>query len=221
MCSGLLLLCSRFFPSFAPCGCSGRENWAFDSKRAHVIPNKDRLGPCGNQSGQDGSLRVFVSNYEASLDSKGRVSVPAPFRHALEGGTRIYLWPASDGSPCLEGGGDELMELYQQTLSRMSPNAPERRVLMHRIVTKSADLKLDETGRIKIPDSHLAMAGIRKDMIFAGAMDRFHIWDPERFAAFDAQMDGMLGDVQGAIEGPFKAALAAGGVRGIVGGREA
>ena len=54
---------------------------------------------------------MFVSSYETSLDSKGRVSVPAPFRHALEGGARIFLYPALDGSLCLEGGGDALMRV--------------------------------------------------------------------------------------------------------------
>lgn len=163
---------------------------------------------------------MFVSTYEASLDSKGRVSVPAPFRHALEGGTRLYLWPASDGSPCLEGGGEQLMLTYRQTLSRMSPNSKARRVLMHRIVSKSADLKIDDTGRIKIPEPHLAAAGISKDLVFVGSMDRFHVWEPERYAAFDAEMDGLLDEVQEAINEPFQAALASGGILGLVGGEE-
>lgn len=163
---------------------------------------------------------MFVSTYETSLDSKGRVSVPAPFRHALNGGTRLFLWPASDGSACLEGGGEALMASYHQTLSRMSPNNKARRVLMHRIVSKAADLKIDETGRIKIPESHLAMAGIEKDLIFVGAMDRFHIWSPTQYAAFDAEMDGLLDDVQDAIEAPFNDALASGGIFGLVRGED-
>ena len=163
---------------------------------------------------------MFVSSYETSLDSKGRVSVPAPFRHALEGGTRLYLWPASDGSPCLEGGGEALMAAYRQTLARMSPNSKARRVLMHRIGSKAADLKIDDTGRIKIPETHLTAAGITKDLVFVGSMDRLHIWAPDRYAAFDAEMDGMLPDVQEAIEAPFQAALASGGILGIVGGED-
>ncbi|MEL6723845.1 MAG: division/cell wall cluster transcriptional repressor MraZ [Pseudomonadota bacterium] len=159
---------------------------------------------------------MFVSTFETSLDSKGRVSVPAPFRHALEGGVRIFLYPALDGSPCLEGGGDALMQQNQATLLRMSPTSTARKVFLNRTVSKAVELKLDDTGRIKIPENHLAMAGVGKDLVFVGAMDRFYIWEPARYAAFDAEMEAQLDDVQTDFEGSFNAALATGGIRGIV-----
>ena len=161
---------------------------------------------------------MFVSTYETSLDAKGRVSVPASFRHALGGGARVFLWPASDGSACLEGGGEQLMITYRQTLARMSPNDPARRAFMHAIFTRAADMKIDDNGRITIPVPLLATAGIEKKLIFAGSLDRFHVWEPTRYTAFDAQMNGQLQDSQDAIEAPFQAALAAGGIIGLVGG---
>lgn len=160
---------------------------------------------------------MFVSTFETSLDTKGRVSVPAPFRHALGGGTRIFLYPALDGSPCLEGGGDALMLQNQQTLSRMSPNSTARKVFLNRTVSKAVELKLDDTGRIKIPEKHLLMAGVAKDLVFVGAMDRFYVWEPERYAAFDAEMESQLDDVQNDFEGSFNAVIATGGIRGVVG----
>ncbi len=160
---------------------------------------------------------MFVSTFETSLDTKGRVSVPAPFRHALAGGVRIFLYPALDGSPCLEGGGDALMMQNQQTLSRMSPNSTARKVFLNRTVSKAVELKLDDTGRIKIPEKHLALAGVAKELVFVGAMDRFYIWEPQRYATFDAEMEAQLDDVQGDFEGSFNAVMATGGIRGVVG----
>jgi len=143
--------------------------------------------------------------------------VPAPFRHALAGGARIFLYPALDGSPCLEGGGDALMRQNQTTLLRMSPNTTARKVFLNRTVSKAIDLKLDDTGRIKIPDKHLAMAGIESELVFVGAMDRFYLWEPERYAAYDAEMEAQLSDVQADFEGSFNAAFATTGIRGVVG----
>ena len=112
------------------------------------------------------------------------------------------------------------MATYRQTLARMSPNDPARRAFMHAIFTRSADLKMDDTGRISIPKPLLAAAGITKEMIFAGSFDRFHIWEPSRFEAFDIEMTEQLETHQSAIDAPFQAALAAGGILGVVGGEE-
>ncbi len=162
----------------------------------------------------EGIRAVFVSTYETALDAKGRVSVPASFRAALGGGSRIFLWPAMDGSGCLEGGGDELMAVYRNTLSRMSPSDPNRRAFMHAIFTRSADLKMDDTGRISIPAPLLEAAGITRKIIFAGSFDRFHVWEPERFAEFDAKMAQAAQDNQGALDAPFDRLMAAGGAPG-------
>ncbi|WP_084418128.1 division/cell wall cluster transcriptional repressor MraZ [Henriciella litoralis] len=161
---------------------------------------------------------MFVSTYETALDAKGRVSVPAAFRAALGGSSRVFLWPAIDGSGCLEGGGDELMSVYRQTLSRMAPNNPKRRAFMHAIFTRSADLKMDETGRISIPSALLEAAGITKKLIFAGSFDRFHVWEPSRFEAFDAEMAATAQDNTDALDEPFQQLMSAGGLTAITGG---
>lgn len=158
---------------------------------------------------------MFISTYETALDAKGRVSVPASFRAALGGGSRLFVWPAMDGSGCLEGGGDELMAVYRQTLARMAPTDPHRRAFMHAIFTKSADLKMDDTGRITLPAHLLEAAGIEKKLVFAGAFDRFHIWEPSRFHAFDQKMAQAALNNQSALDEPFQKAMASGNLPGI------
>lgn len=108
------------------------------------------------------------------------------------------------------------MQQNQATLMRMSPTSTARKVFLNRTVSKAIELKLDDTGRIKIPEKHLGMAGIEKDLVFVGAMDRFYLWEPARYAAFDAEMESQLEDSQPAFEGSFNAAFATGGIRGIV-----
>jgi len=131
--------------------------------------------------------RVFVSTYESAIDAKGRVSIPASFRAALGGGNRIFLWPALDGSGCLEGGGEALMAMYRATLTRLAPQSPARKALVTRIIAGSADLKMDETGRIKLTEELQTAADLTDRVKFAGNMDSFQIWNPERHAVhFDA-----------------------------------
>ena len=132
--------------------------------------------------------RVFVSTYESAIDAKGRVSIPAPFRAALGGGTRIFLWPALDGSGCLEGGGEALMAMYRATLTRLAPQSTVRKALVTRIIAGAADLKMDDTGRIKLPDDLRQAAALTDRIKFAGNMDSFQIWNPEKHEAFTSAM---------------------------------
>ncbi|MEL7480954.1 MAG: division/cell wall cluster transcriptional repressor MraZ [Pseudomonadota bacterium] len=153
---------------------------------------------------------VFFSTYESAIDAKGRVSVPASFRAALGGVSRIYVWPSFDGRSCLEAGGEALMGDYRQILSRMSPSDPAREAIVHAVFGRSADLKMDDPGRIKLPDAMLDYAGIEKQVVFVGAFDRFRIWSPDRFAAYDAEMAVEAAANRNKLDAPFQSALAAG-----------
>ena len=132
---------------------------------------------------------MFVSTYESAIDAKGRVSIPAPFRAALGGGTRIFLWQALDGSGCLEGGGEALMNMYRATLTRLAPQSEVRKALVNRIIAGSADLKMDETGRIKLPEELCKAAELDGRIKFAGNMDSFQIWNPDKHASFNSAME--------------------------------
>ena len=132
---------------------------------------------------------MFVSTYESAIDAKGRVSIPAPFRAELGGSSRIFLWQALDGSGCLEGGGEALMAMYRATLTRLAPQSDVRKVLVNRIIAGSADLKMDETGRIKLPEDLCKAAELDGRIKFAGNMDSFQIWNPDKHAAYNASME--------------------------------
>lgn len=131
---------------------------------------------------------MFVSTYESAIDAKGRVSIPAPFRAALGGGTRIFLWPALDGSGCLEGGGESLMAMYRATLTRLAPQSLTRKALVNGIIARAADLKMDENGRVKLTEDLRKMAGLKGRVTFAGNIDSFQIWNPAAHADYSAKM---------------------------------
>jgi MraZ protein len=140
---------------------------------------------------QEKDWRVFFSTYEGAIDAKGRVSIPAPYRAALGGSSRVFIWIAPDGSGALEGGGEALMELYAETLAELPLQSPVREAFVTSVIAGSADLKIDETGRIKLPDEFCEAAGISGRIRFTGAIESFKIWDPARFEAHRARQNGI------------------------------
>jgi MraZ protein len=162
---------------------------------------------------------VFVSCYESAIDTKGRVSVPAAFRSVLGGGNRIFLWPALDGSKCLEGGGEALMAMYKQTISRLPPQSRQRKALTTAIISRAADLKMDDPGRIRIPEEMLARADITDRVLFVGAMESFQVWQPDAYTAYEAEMAAAVAepDIIGALAAPYDAVVSETGVPGMGG----
>lgn len=135
---------------------------------------------------------MFVSTYEGAIDAKGRVSIPAPFRAALGGSSRVFIWEAPDGSGSLEGGGEELMELYRDTLAELPLQSPIREAIVTCIIAGSADLKIDETGRVKLPEDLCQAAELDGKIRFSGQMDSFRIWNPERFRLHQMRMRSIV-----------------------------
>ena len=135
---------------------------------------------------------MFFSTYEGAIDAKGRVSIPAPFRAALGGSARVFLWEAPDGSGALEGGGEALMELYRETLAELPLQSPVREAIVTCIIAASADLKIDDTGRVKLPEELCLAAGLAGRIRFSGQMDSFRIWNPERFSVHQERMRAIV-----------------------------
>lgn len=135
---------------------------------------------------------MFVSTYEGAIDAKGRVSIPAPFRAALGGSARVFVWEAPDGSGALEGGGEELMELYRDTLAELPLQSPIREAIVTCIIAAAADLKIDETGRVKLPEDLCEAADLSGKIRFSGQMDSFRIWNPERFRTHQMRMRSIV-----------------------------
>ena len=142
-------------------------------------PSSRRMGVCGLKS-----MNRFVSNFTNRLDSKGRVSIPAPFRAVLarDGFEDLYVHPALD-APALDAGGNTLLNEIDAFLSTLSPYSDERDQLSTALFGTSEILKVDPEGRVILTETVKAHAGVGDAVTFVGLGHKFQIWEPERFRA--------------------------------------
>ena len=126
----------------------------------------------------------FVATFSNRLDAKGRVSVPALFRAALarEGSEGLYCYPALD-QPAIDAGGARLKSAIAERLGVFETFSEDHETLSTAFYSESRLLKIDQDGRIILPDAFRAFAGIADIAVFAGQGFKFQIWEPERFAA--------------------------------------
>jgi MraZ protein len=129
-------------------------------------------------------LDRFVSHYVLSLDAKGRVSIPAPFRAVLarDGFEGLYCYRALD-RPALDVGGNALLKEIEQLVALFPPYSEEREQFSAALYGTSEVLRIDGEGRVILTDALKSHAGISNAVAFAGLGHKFQIWEPERFRA--------------------------------------
>lgn len=120
---------------------------------------------------------MFVGTHIVTVDGKGRLSVPAPFRAALKGADLIYVWPSYQG-PWLEGGDAALLARLQGALDARGDLDDVRDDFAYAIFAEARALAFDETGRASLPEDLRSHAQLDGKAAFAGLSERFEIWSP-------------------------------------------
>jgi MraZ protein len=124
-------------------------------------------------------VAVFTGTYENRVDSKGRVSVPAPFRSVLQaGGNQGFMAFRSFRCSAIEACGRDIMERLNSSMSALDLFSDKQDDLAAVIFGGSQDLAFDSTGRIVLPTSLAAHAGITDTAAFVGKGTIFQIWEP-------------------------------------------
>jgi MraZ protein len=126
----------------------------------------------------------FLATYANRLDQKGRVSVPAPFRAVLarDGLDGVHCYPALD-QPAIDAGGARLRKAIEEHLAKYEVFSEDYESLSTAFFGESRYLKIDQDGRIVLPEDFREFAGIEDSAVFVGQGIKFQIWEPGRFAA--------------------------------------
>ncbi len=127
-------------------------------------------------------MDCFVANFTLRLDSKGRVSIPGPFRSTLgRGGFEgLYCYPALD-CPAIDAGGNALMAEIETLIGRCAPFSDQREQFALALYGTSETLKIDAEGRVVLNENLKRHAGITETVAFVGLGHKFQIWEPGRF----------------------------------------
>jgi MraZ protein len=127
---------------------------------------------------------MFRGQFEHSIDSKGRVSLPARFREALEatGDARVVIapWPFE---PCLHlhpftAWGD--FEGKISALPRLDRTINQFRRLH---ISRALDMDVDASGRVRVAPEHRAHAEFDKAVLWVGMGSHIELWSKHHYDA--------------------------------------
>ncbi len=131
---------------------------------------------------------MFRGVFEASLDVKGRTSLPAKFRETLVetfGDDRFFITnsvpvPADGGASCsglVIYPHSEWQDLEERLLKNDGFTSLQRDSIIRLIVAPAVPSSSDKLGRMLIPPSLRKNAGLERDIVFVGALKKIELWD--------------------------------------------
>ena len=136
-----------------------------------------------------GLVQPFISTVPGSLDSKGRVCIPATYRHILaaQNTQGVYVCPSFiDGA--LDAFGQSLLDSIAARLAAQDPffsaSFDDEATAL---IARTQALPIDENGRVRIPDAMIEHAGLKDKIVFVGKAQKFQIWDADAYAPIEAE----------------------------------
>ncbi|WP_026497836.1 division/cell wall cluster transcriptional repressor MraZ [Butyrivibrio sp. WCD2001] len=121
--------------------------------------------------------KAYKGEYSHSIDSKGRLIIPAKFRDLL--GEQFVVTKGFDG--CLFVFDQEGWDAFEEKLKALPMDIPGARQLGRFFMAGADDVELDKQGRILLKANWLSHASIEKDAIVAGVGNRVEIWSKEKW----------------------------------------
>jgi MraZ protein len=127
----------------------------------------------------------FSNIYPVTLDGKGRVVLPSPFKKEMGDALEQFFVVEKDVY-------DKCLNIYPQSTwlakveklrRRLNQDDPIQSKMLSRYYEDIVKVSMAENGRLNIPDEMLQYAGIIKEAVFTGQGSRMRLWEPLRHQA--------------------------------------
>ncbi|MBS4913744.1 MAG: division/cell wall cluster transcriptional repressor MraZ [Veillonella sp.] len=131
---------------------------------------------------------MFLGNHSHTIDTKGRMIIPAKMREEL--GERCIITQGFDN--CLAVYSLELFQQKADKLSKMSTTKSTVRILQRHFFGNAAEVEFDRQGRILVPTNLRKFAGLGKEVVVVGQSNFIEIWSRERWDTYTATTEGSV-----------------------------
>ncbi|RJQ29637.1 MAG: transcriptional regulator MraZ [Peptococcaceae bacterium] len=126
---------------------------------------------------------MFMGEYQHSIDSKGRLFVPARFREGL--GESFVLTKGLDR--CLFVYSHQEWAIIEQRLKSLPFTRADARAFARLFFSGAAECEADKQGRILIPAGLREYAQLEKEVMILGVSSRVEIWSKAGWERYNTE----------------------------------
>ena len=130
---------------------------------------------------------TFIGEYAYSLDSKGRVNIPAKFRQSLSADSQNTFVITRGLDPCIWVYPLEQWKEIENNLRNLSSVKNIHRTFVRDTARYASPSTYDKQGRITLTPSLIEYAGLEKDALIIGMVNKMEIWNPVQMDKTDKE----------------------------------
>ena len=122
---------------------------------------------------------TFTGEFSYSLDSKGRLNIPAKFRNVLSKEDRSSFVITKGMDPCIWVYPVWIWQNIEDELKKLSSLSRVNRSFVRSTVRYTSTVKYDKQGRIAITQNLIDYAKLKKDVLIIGMVNKIELWTPK------------------------------------------
>ena len=124
---------------------------------------------------------MLLGEYEHSIDTKGRIAMPAKLREGLGG--KFIITKGLDGCLFVYA-----MDEWQRVEQKLASLPMSRKTARTRFLFGGAcEGECDKQGRVLLPANLRRYAGLERDAVIVGVGSRAEIWDAAKWQQYNEE----------------------------------
>ena len=126
---------------------------------------------------------MLIGEYEHSLDTKGRLILPAKIREDL--GEKFIVTKGLDG--CLFGFSKNEWDNFEEKLKTLPLTNKDARDFVRFFLSGAIECEIDKQGRFLIASNLREYAELEKEAVIIGVGTRIEIWNKDKWKAYNSE----------------------------------
>ena len=127
---------------------------------------------------------MLMGEYEHSLDTKGRLIMPAKLREDI--GDKFIITKGLDG--CLFAFSIQEWNNFEQKLRTLPISSKDARAFSRFFFAGAMDCEIDKQGRFLISSNLRDFANLSKEVVIIGMDSRIEIWSKDKWKKLDEEI---------------------------------
>ena len=126
---------------------------------------------------------MLLGEYEHSIDTKGRMAMPAKLREGL--GAKFIITKGLDG--CLFVYAMDEWQRVEQKLASLPMSRKTARDFTRFLFGGACEAECDKQGRVLLPANLRRYAALERDAVIVGVGSRAEIWDTAKWQQYNEE----------------------------------